>query len=117
MTEQVLSKREFGAVCSVLLRRSLNDDGTVDMSVVGAIALVVQEVIGLSRQLVPVNTAKLVRETKTTATTFRRALRRAEALGLIEREAGREGSVRRGFVRLSDSVVDDVLTDLEAEES
>lgn len=113
--EQVVSKQEFGAVCSVLLRRSLNDDGTVDMSVVGAVALMVENVIGLSRELVPVNTAKLVRETKTTAATFRRALNRAEALGLIERESGYEGSTRRGFVKLSDSLFDAVLEDLEEE--
>jgi|SRR5690625_1747099 len=107
-TNSVASNAEMGALASVLLKQAMNEDGIVDPSVVVALLLVVEHSTGLTEEMRAVNVARLVRETTMSANTFRRALARAEALGLIERVRGMEAGRPRGFVRMTPKVMDQI---------
>lgn len=110
--DKKVSLAELGATWRALERLALGEDGTVDYAVIGAVMALVDRAVGLSGELVPVNTARHVRAAMTTAPTARRAWAKAEKWGLIERESGREGPNRRGYVRLSDRVLDVIRQEL-----
>jgi|SRR5690625_2760386 len=114
--ERHVSLAELGATWRALERLALTEEATVDYAVAGAVAALVDRGIGLTTEFTPVNTSRHVRSSRSTAPTARRAWAKAEKWGLIERNSGREGPHRRGYVRLSDRLADAVQEELEAEE-
>lgn len=114
--EQHGSLAELGATWRALERLALTEEATVDYAVAGAVIALVDRGIGLTTEFTPVNTSRHARASRSTAPTVRRAWTKAEKWGLIERESGREGPHRRGYVRLSDRLVDAIQEELEAED-